>query len=164
MRITWNSSCRYEAATVPSSQRSEHRNANDATHAQGLTTSQVTFAFTLIYLWTLAALKLSQLCFYYRAFGVQLKLWIYAAGAIVVMWAIIFSFVFIFLCDPVEQQWTIDRIGHCMDQILVLKCIIMTNVLTDIMIIILPISTVWALQMRKTEKFAILSCFALGIA
>lgn len=45
-----------------------------------------------------------------------------------------------------------------------LKCIIMTNVLTDIMIIVLPISTVWGLQMRKTEKFAILSCFALGIA
>lgn len=118
----------------------------------------------MIYLWTLAALKLSQLCFYHRAFGVQLKFWIYGAGAIIVAWAIIFTFVFIFLCDPVEQQWTIDRIGHCKDQILVLKCIIMTNVLTDIMIIVLPISTVWALQMRKTEKFAILSCFALGIA
>lgn len=127
-------------------------------------TPQVTFVFTLIYLWTLAALKLSQLCFYYRAFGHQLKIWIYAFGAIVAAWALVFSLVFIFLCDPVEQQWTIDRIGHCMDQVLVLKCIIMTNVITDLMIILLPVSTVWKLQMRRTEKFAILSCFLIGFA
>ncbi|KAK4247432.1 integral membrane [Corynascus novoguineensis] len=125
---------------------------------------KITFIFTLIYLWTLACLKLSQLCFYNRAFGVQLKVWIYGFGAIVAAWGIIFTFIFIFLCDPVAQQWTIDRIGHCMDQILVLKCIIMTNVVTDLMIIILPIRTVWNLQMRKTEKFAVLSCFAIGLA
>lgn len=56
------------------------------------------------------------------------------------------------------------RTGHCMDQVLVLKCIIMSNVITDLMIIVLPVRTVWGLQMRKTEKLAILSCFALGFA
>lgn len=124
----------------------------------------MTFVFTLVYLWTLACLKLSQLCFYHRAFGRQLKVWIYFFGAVVAAWGLVFTFVFIFLCDPVEQQWTIERVGHCRDQVLVLKCIIMTNVLTDLMIILLPVSTVWGLQMRKTEKFAILSCFALGLA
>lgn len=51
-----------------------------------------------------------------------------------------------------------------MDQILVLKCIIMTNVITDLFIVILPIWTVWQLQMRKTEKLAVIACFALGLA
>ncbi|TEA15262.1 Satratoxin biosynthesis SC1 cluster protein 4 [Colletotrichum sidae] len=125
---------------------------------------KVTFAFTLIYLWALASLKLSQLWFYHRAFALQLSRWIYVVSGIVVAWALVFTFIFIFLCDPIAQQWTVLRIGHCMDQILVLKCIIMTNVVTDLFIVILPIWTVWQLQMRKTEKVAVIACFALGLA
>ncbi|KAK1523006.1 hypothetical protein CABS01_16471 [Colletotrichum abscissum] len=125
---------------------------------------KTTFAFTLIYLWALASLKLSQLWFYHRAFSVQLKWWIFFIGSVVIAWALVFTFVFIFLCDPISQQWTVQRIGHCMDQILVLKCIIMTNVITDLFIVILPIWTVWQLQMRKTEKLAVIACFALGLA
>ncbi|KAL1585108.1 hypothetical protein WHR41_06543 [Cladosporium halotolerans] len=51
-----------------------------------------------------------------------------------------------------------------MDQIVVLKSLIMTNILTDLFIFVLPIRSVWKLQMRKTEKLAVISCFALGAA
>lgn len=125
---------------------------------------QVTFGFTLVYLWALASMKLSQLCFYHRAFSLHLKKWIYGVAAICIIWVLTFTFIFIFLCNPVRQQWTIDRIGSCLDQIMVLKCIIMTNVVTDLFIVILPIYTVWNLQMRKTEKMAVIACFALGLA
>ncbi|KAF6843351.1 integral membrane protein [Colletotrichum musicola] len=125
---------------------------------------KVTFVFTLVYLWALACLKLSQLWFYYRAFALQLSKMIYVVAGIVIIWALTFTFIFIFLCDPISQQWTVMRIGHCMDQILVLKCIIMTNVVTDLFIVILPIWTVWQLQMRRTEKLAVIACFALGLA
>ena len=56
---------------------------------------QITFAFTLIYIWCLAALKLSQLALYHRVFQLQLRLAVYIVGGIVVAWAIIFNFVFI---------------------------------------------------------------------
>ena len=92
---------------------------------------KLTFVFTIMYIWTLAALKLSQVCFYRRAFGVRLSFWIYSAGVIIVLWATIFTFVFIFLCTPVKLQWTLGREGYCMDQMLVLKCLIMTNVVTE---------------------------------
>ncbi|KAH6633054.1 hypothetical protein C7974DRAFT_163968 [Boeremia exigua] len=123
---------------------------------------QITFAFTLIYIWCLAALKMSQLALYMRVFSSQLQVWVYGVGAIVVLWAVIFNFLFIFLCDPIAQQWTVARVGHCMDQILLLKCLIMTNLVTDLFIVVLPIRSVWQLQMRKTEKFAVLACFGLG--
>jgi hypothetical protein len=125
---------------------------------------QITFAFTLIYIWCLAALKLSQLALYHRVFQLQLRLAVYIVGGIVIAWAVIFNFVFIFLCDPISQQWTIQRVGHCMDQILLLKCLILTNMVTDLMIVVIPIRCVWQLQMRKTEKFAVLACFGLGLA
>ncbi|KAF1922967.1 uncharacterized protein M421DRAFT_335586 [Didymella exigua CBS 183.55] len=123
---------------------------------------QITFAFTLIYIWCLAALKLSQLALYIRVFADQLRIWVYGVGAVVVIWALTFNFLFIFLCDPISQQWTIERVGHCMDQMLVLKCLIMTNLFTDLFIVVLPIRSVWQLQMRNTEKFAVLACFSLG--
>lgn len=49
-----------------------------------------------------------------------------------------------------------------MDQILLLKALILTNMITDLFIVVLPIKSVWQLQMRKTEKFAVLACFGLG--
>ena len=107
---------------------------------------------------------MSQIALYMRVFTLQLRYWVYAVGGIVIAWALIFNFLFIFLCDPIAQQWTIDRIGKCMDQILLLKCLIMTNLVTDLFIVILPIRAVWQLQMRKTEKFAVLACFGLGLA
>jgi hypothetical protein len=125
---------------------------------------QITFAFTLIYIWCLTALKLSQLALYHRVFALQLRIPVYIVGAIVVVWAIVFNFVFLFLCDPISQQWTIERVGHCMDQILLLKMLILTNIITDLMIVVLPISCVWQLQMRRPEKFAVLACFGLGLA
>ena len=124
----------------------------------------MTFSFTLSYLWTLAALKLSQLFLYMRVFAIHIKNWILAGIAIVIIWAIVFTFIFIFLCNPIKQQWSLERIGHCMDQIFVLKALIATNVLTDLFVFALPIRSVWKLQMRKTEKLAVLSCFALGAA
>ncbi|KAK4651941.1 hypothetical protein QC762_606935 [Podospora pseudocomata] len=125
---------------------------------------KITFIFTIVYVWALFALKMSQLWFYLRAFSVHLKVWIWIVSGICIAWAIIFTFVLTFLCDPIEQQWTLMRIGKCMDQILVLKCVIMTNILTDLMIIVLPMRTVWSLQMRTTEKVAVASCFAIGLA
>ena len=99
-----------------------------------------------------------------RVFSLHIKNWIRAGMAIVMVWAVVFTFVFIFLCNPIQQQWSLERIGKCMDQISVLKALIMTNILTDLFIFLLPIRSVWKLQMRKTEKVAVLSCFALGAA
>ncbi|KAF2853870.1 hypothetical protein T440DRAFT_487162 [Plenodomus tracheiphilus IPT5] len=125
---------------------------------------QITFSFTLIYIWALAALKMSQLALYLRVFALELRWHVYIVGSIVIVWALVFNFLFLFLCDPIAQQWTVDRIGHCLDQILLLKMLILTNMITDLMIVALPVRCVWMLQMRKTEKFAVLSCFGLGLA
>ena len=59
---------------------------------------------------------MSQLTLCMRVFANQLRIWVYGIGAIVVIWALTFNFLAIFLCDPVSQQWTIEPIGHCMDQ------------------------------------------------
>lgn len=81
---------------------------------------QINFTFTLIYIWCLATLKMSQLALYIRIFSNQLQLWVCLIGGVVIISAVLFNFLFIFLCDPISQQWTVERVGHCMDQILLL--------------------------------------------
>jgi len=125
---------------------------------------QLTFSFTLIYIWALAALKLSQLALYLRVFAQELQWHVYIVGTTIIVWAVVFNFLFLFLCKPIAQQWTVNRTGKCMDQILLLKMLILTNMVTDLMVVALPVRCVWNLHMRKTEKFAVLSCFGLGLA
>lgn len=122
-----------------------------------------TFAFVGVYLWALAFMKLSQCCLYWRVFVTQLKWWIIWTSIIVLIWAIVLTFIAIFLCTPVEAQWSVDRKPEqCMDQILVLKTLIMTNVVTDLFIMLLPIWTVWQLNMKAAEKATVICCFGLG--
>lgn len=92
-----------------------------------------------------------------------MRLGIRVLGAIILVLALLFNFLFIFMCKPIQQQWTINRIGHCIDQMTLLKCIIGTNIVTDILVVVLPMRHVWKLQMPKSEKLAIGACFGLGI-
>ncbi|KAF7541286.1 hypothetical protein G7054_g691 [Neopestalotiopsis clavispora] len=108
------------------------------------------FVCETLYLWALTSLKLSVLLFYRRCFGVStlmMRSTMVMIGVILV-WAITFTFIFIFLCDPIEQQWSTARLGHS----------------TDLAIMGMPMYTIWHLRMRKTEKLAMASCFALGFA
>lgn len=71
---------------------------------------QVVFAFELIYLYTLTALKTSQLFFYLRIFPPgtgMIRRWVKATLAVVVAWTIVYTFVFTFLCTPIDQQWSL---------------------------------------------------------
>ncbi|KAF2996147.1 hypothetical protein E8E14_000009 [Neopestalotiopsis sp. 37M] len=124
------------------------------------------FVCETLYLWALTSLKLSVLLFYRRCFGVStlmMRSTMVMIGVILV-WAITFTFIFIFLCDPIEQQWSTARLGHCMDQITIMISLCATNIATDLAIMGMPMYTIWHLRMRKTEKLAMASCFALGFA
>jgi hypothetical protein len=77
--------------------------------------------------------------------------------------ALLFTLLFVFMCTPVRQQWSIDRIGRCLDQILLLKAIILWNLITDLIIIILPIRSVLQLQFAsQVEKIVVMACFVIG--
>lgn len=68
----------------------------------------------------------------------------------------------IFLCTPISGQWT--GIGKCGAYIPMIQSLIATNALGDLVIMALPMKTIWSLQTRTTDKIGIMSCFALGIA
>ncbi|KAK4459324.1 hypothetical protein QBC42DRAFT_312104 [Cladorrhinum samala] len=125
--------------------------------AKYLVVAEVLYVFNLV--WT----KLSILLMYYRIFRFPyFKKWAYAIGAFIIAWVITITFLFIFICVPVEKLWYPDLPGHCIDQVGTWIANAASTILSDVVILCLPIPQVWSLQLRKTEKVAVLVAFCLG--
>lgn len=132
-----------------------------------LTSLQILFGFQLLYVNALAVIKASMLCFYARIFtNVGLRSCINIMLGIVVVWALSFSMAMVFACKPVAFQWNLQISGGgvCGDLIALYATLIVTNIITDLIIMGLPLYTIWHLKMRGVEKAGLTACFALGFA
>ncbi|KAF7557628.1 hypothetical protein G7Z17_g585 [Cylindrodendrum hubeiense] len=124
---------------------------------------QLTFGMQLVYVNLLACVKGSMLCFYIRIFPTQfMQLSSKISLAFVAAWTISYLCACIFICNPVEAQWT--GLGVCGRYINMIQSLIATNALGDVIIMALPMHSIWTLQTRKSEKVGITSCFLLGLA
>ncbi|KAK7955772.1 uncharacterized protein PG986_004994 [Apiospora aurea] len=129
---------------------------------------KILFGFDMLYVHALALTQTSVLLFYLRVFGrapggprraVQALLGVVAA------WAVAFSLALAFICHPLPFRWapTIPG-GACGSQPAMYAMLIVTNVLLDLVIMLLPMYIVWSLKMRGPEKIGLMACFALGLA
>lgn len=69
----------------------------------------------------------------------------------------------IFECTPINKAWDPLVPGHCIDQVKLGVAIGYFNLVTDCMILILPIPMLWALQLALRMKLAVLAVFMTGI-
>ena len=82
-----------------------------------------------------------------------------------ILWWFIITVVVIFECTPVAYAWNqvyVEEQGHCINWPAALFAAAVTNIIVDIMLLTLPISNVWRMQIRKEQKLAISSIFLLG--
>ncbi|KAF4968985.1 hypothetical protein FSARC_3639 [Fusarium sarcochroum] len=124
---------------------------------------KLTFAMQAIYVTLLAAVKASMLAFFIRVFPTNfMQKGSKAALVFVACWLISYLAACIFLCNPVEAQWTGQ--GTCGQYIPMIQSLIATNAIGDLVIMAMPMHSVWGLKTRRAEKIGITSCFALGLA
>ena len=117
----------------------------------------------VIYVWNLCWTKLSLLFMYYRIFRFPFfKNCAIVVGIFVVLWAITITFLFIFLCTPVQKLWEPDLEGHCVDELGVWLANASATIFSDIAILVLPMPQVWKLQLKTVEKVGIIAVFGLG--
>ncbi|KGO53358.1 hypothetical protein PEX1_082550 [Penicillium expansum] len=125
--------------------------------AKYLVVAEVLYVFNLV--WT----KLSILLMYYRIFRFPyFKTWAYIIGIFVILWVICITFLFIFICVPVQKLWYPQIPGRCINQVATWVANAVSTIATDIVILVLPIPQVWKLQLRMSEKIAVLVAFSLG--
>ncbi|KAI1415431.1 hypothetical protein F5Y13DRAFT_187539 [Hypoxylon sp. FL1857] len=125
---------------------------------------KVLFSFGIIYLLALASVKMSVLSFYQRTFSTEsMRRAIWATMCLVFIWALAHTLAFIFVCKPTQAWWDTSA-GTCGNLIPIYASIVVLNIITDLIVMALPMYTIWHLQMRKTEKLALTLAFGLGIA
>lgn len=108
--------------------------------------------------------KLSLLFLYYRVFRFgYFKQAGYAIGALVIAWAIVATFLTYFYCFPISKIWDLSKSGYCIDSTAIRLFNASATILTDVMILCLPIPQIWKLQhLRFAEKMGLSVVFAIG--
>jgi hypothetical protein len=127
--------------------------------------SQALIAVELFYLHVLTAVKLSLLITYRDIFPTQ---WVHVGtcciGAVCILWWFVMFILAFAQCRPLSLMWDIygGTAGSCMDKYVVLYGNSIPNIITDALILSLPLREVLRLQMNKPKKIGVFSMFLLG--
>ncbi|KAJ5628291.1 hypothetical protein N7490_010519 [Penicillium lividum] len=117
---------------------------------------------------TVTPAKISLLLFYVRIFYMRIlytrkfQIIPYTIGALVLGLGITVFFETIFQCSPIEHGWNPNIQGTCVNQSTFYRAISPINVLTGLMLLVLPIPLVWSLHARRVQKVALTGVFLLS--
>ncbi|KAL4865003.1 hypothetical protein BDV12DRAFT_156635 [Aspergillus spectabilis] len=82
-------------------------------------------------------------------------------GALAVYY-IIAEIVKIRMCDPVPAYWTLDPNASCLDQQAALIADSVISVVSDVLILVLPLPLTWSLQMSRNKKLRVIGLLSAG--
>ncbi|KAL4921345.1 hypothetical protein BDW62DRAFT_219495 [Aspergillus aurantiobrunneus] len=121
------------------------------------------YAFEPLYITGIVLIKFSVLFMYNRIFPVRsIRIGSYILGGITLAWAIALYFVAIFQCTPVRKAWERQIPGHCIDLKLGLMVNGVPNFVTDILILALPIPSIWKLHVSTWQRASVIAVFLSG--
>ena len=126
--------------------------------------AKMLMVYQIVYYNAMVLAKFSYLAFYLRIFvskEFRLLTWI-CMGCAGAYWTGSMLQIFL-ICAPFEKNWNPTLPGHCASQNVAFSTIGAFNLLTDVMIMALPIRFVWKLQMSMATKLALVGIFGLGI-
>ncbi|KYG44672.1 hypothetical protein M433DRAFT_293227 [Acidomyces richmondensis BFW] len=116
------------------------------------------------YTLSMAASKLSIAFFYLRVFGSMR--WMRIGCNIVIgmvgTWTIACILIGIFQCRPVSKAWNITLPGYCIDLSIFFVVQRSTNLVSDIMLLSLPVKAVMGLQASLAKRVSLVIAFLLG--
>lgn len=110
--------------------------------------------------------KCSLLFFYRRIFrGTSFSYVTWATIGLATTWGVSYFFALLFKCNPLSAY---IRYGlkapslHCANPYQIYYSLSISDVLIDVIILIIPIPFVWRLHMKPSQKVAVSGIFALG--
>ena len=124
---------------------------------------------SIVYGPTIFFIKLSILLQYLRIFVPNRKLnMTLFIGVQACIWSILIFYLVdtvfeIALCTPREKIWNpLMTTGHCFNGYASFQATGIFNVMSDFAILLLPMPTLWKLQMPRKRKFLMMAVFATG--
>lgn len=120
----------------------------------------------LQFMWalSLSLSKTSILLFYLRVFEFEryIQLTAKITIAVIAMWASSTIIAGCLICVPFAMNWSSVPGGHCGNQVVSFILTGTINLITDLVVLVLPLRALHNLQMPKFKKIVIITVFSLG--
>ncbi|KAM5357349.1 hypothetical protein ACJZ2D_016360 [Fusarium nematophilum] len=121
------------------------------------------YVAVVLYAASLLFVKLTFLLHYYRLLAIQGMKKVYKAAIVVVGgWALSQVLVGIFICWPVQGFWDKTLDARCISNQPQWYINAAGNILTDVMVFLLPIPAIRSLRLPRNQKFILAGIFSLG--
>ncbi|OGE52005.1 hypothetical protein PENARI_c011G05378 [Penicillium arizonense] len=122
-------------------------------------------AAAIIYVPALALAKLSLLMLYYRLLY-TVRMWqyvIFLVAFLISGYSIALTLALIFACHPLQKNWDASiSTGSCINRDGVYLATAITNTVSDVVLILIPISVVRKLRMPLIQKIGVICMFGIG--
>ena len=126
---------------------------------------EILYIFENLYTPGIALIKISILLFYSRIFpGLSFRKILYGLGTAILLWEVCCQFTTIFECSPIEYFWRnrATTQGSCIDVQGFLIGQAVPNIVTDVVILIIPLPLVWRLQLPVIQRVGLTWILTLG--
>lgn len=124
---------------------------------------QSVFAAEVLYAPTIGVVKISTLLLFARIFpGQKFKRMLWAVGLFTSTYSAVMVVTMIFQCRPFRRVWDPTVKADCVDISKVWIVMASLNVLTDFLLLCLPLPQLWKLQMHRGTKVQLIGIFSIG--
>lgn len=128
---------------------------------------QIYIVWTVLYGLAIATAKFAILLLYMRVFTARMRLFTalsYVVGFVIATTCIANTFTAIFSCSPIAYTWDKTIVGGtCIDQLTFARFISIPNVITGVVMLVMPLPLVWQLNVPVAIKVALTATFLHGI-
>ncbi|KAE8395882.1 integral membrane protein [Aspergillus alliaceus] len=119
---------------------------------------------TFLYPLCITFVKLSIVTFYKRLFPVKpMAIAANVVGLIVILWCLAVCLVGAMTCIPFRKLWQPQVPGRCINLAQFHYGLQIPNILTDAVILVMPMRVVWSLQVSRARKIILSGIFLLGL-
>ena len=117
-----------------------------------------------MYTSSLTLVKLSIIATYHRIFPtIVLRRVLYVLAAVILAVWIVNIFTTIFQCKPISGAWNFDIAPKCISVMKVYYFSTAFSILTDVLLVVVPLPLFWKLKLPVREKWIITVLFGLGL-
>ncbi|KAJ5175433.1 uncharacterized protein N7482_001310 [Penicillium canariense] len=141
------------------------RNVKEIDPASVVITLKTILPLEALYGIVLGLIKTSIMLFYMRIFGLKasFRACVWITMTIVWMWAVSVILETFLLCRPLAYNWDISIPGTCGNRNATYVVAGVLNLITDLMVMGLPLPFIWKLQLNVAKKMALCSVFCIGL-
>lgn len=121
-------------------------------------------AYAILYTFCISFIKLSVLFFYLRVFvNDRFRFITFVVIGVVSAWTLANILLLFLICRPFAANYDLTIDGVCGDRPTAFIAIGAYNIITDVIILVLPIPTIWSLRAQRKWKIGLTAIFLLGL-